>query len=178
MTRFKPTKKSANTYLIAGLTLAIVGLLILFVFNFDANFRSLALIFFLAIVLCLISAVLQKTPSIIPVILAGLGLVLLSFTYQTFGPEQKIVGTECPIIRECVRPVKGGGFPVQYVVDVPGISVRDVLGLEDEFRTWPFLADLCFYICLIELVRRFFQYLKGRGERQKEISERDTRSHY
>jgi hypothetical protein len=160
------TRYAVISSLLLGLSLATIGVLILLVFNFDARFLFLMVVFALSIVFGLIAAILWKTKPIIPILLAGLGLTILSFTYQPYGPESKIVGTECSIIRECVRPVRGGGFPVQYIVDNPGITARDVLGLEDEFRAWSFIANFSFYVCLIELARMVIGSFKLR-EKQK-----------
>jgi hypothetical protein len=157
------------SFLILGITLAIVGGLILFVFNFDANFRSLAVIFALSLALLSIAASQLQGNRIISVLLGGLALAVMSFTYQTAGPEVKIVGTECPVIRDCIQPVLGGGFPVQYVVDNPGVSVRNVLALEDEYRLWPLIADTCFYICVIGLIRMSIQK-RDRNQEYKDLN--------
>src|SRR3990170_3242550 len=62
------------------------------------------------------------------------------------------VGTECIPLEDCYRPVRGGGFPIQYVIDFPGITFPDVLGSEYDFRFWAFVLDFVFYMGLVQLV--------------------------
>lgn len=131
----------------------ISGLTYLLLFNYDASYLLLMAIFVISMAVNFGAALLVKANSAIPIVLAGLGLTILSFAYQSLGPEFNLSGTECRVIRECFDPVRGGGFPVQYVIDIPGITYWDVLGFEDEFRPLAFVADVCFYICLLTLFR-------------------------
>jgi hypothetical protein len=157
------TRRAAVSYFLIGLFLAITGLLILVFLNYFAPFIILMVIFVISIGMFLITAILLKTNPIIMVVLIASGLAILSFAYQPLGPEYRIVGTECRPILDCYRPVRGGGFPAQYVIDNPGITFWGELGFEDEFRVWPIVLDLCFYVCLVELIRRIIRYLSARG---------------
>jgi hypothetical protein len=159
------TRYVARASFLIGLFLAIAALMILVLFSYNVPFIFLMLVFLLSIAMFFTAAALRKTVPILMVVLIGLGLAVLSFAYQPLGPESKMVGTECRPIRDCFLPVRGGGFPVQYVIDNPGITFWGVLGFEDEFRLWPFLADTCFYICMTELIRRIIQFLRSRGVR-------------
>jgi hypothetical protein len=142
--------------------LAISGLLMLVLFTYAAPFLILMGVFVISISMCLIAAVLLKASSILTIFLAGLGLAILSFAYQPLGPENKTVGTECQPIEDCYRPVRGGGFPAQYVIDNPGITYWGRLGFEDEFRMWALIVDVCAYICGIQLVRWILQFRMAR----------------
>lgn len=143
-----------------GLLLAILGLWMLWWFNYDAPFLILMGIFVISISMWLAAAAWLKASEIVTVTLAGFGLAILSFAYQPIGPESRIVGTECQQFSDCYDPVRGGGFPVQYMIDAPGITHWGALGFEDEFRFWHFVADLCFYICLVLIVRWISGYFR------------------
>jgi hypothetical protein len=49
-----------------------------------------------------------------------------------------------------MKPRLNGGFPWAYLFDSPGISLEGRLSfVEDEFRTYRFLADLAAYMAVI-----------------------------
>ena len=97
------------------------------------------------------AAILFRINPVIAIVLAGIALALLSFTLQSLGPERDSFGTECIPIQDCIQPVLGAGFPIHYVIDIPGITYQSVLGFEDDFRLWPFITDTCFYVCVVSL---------------------------
>ncbi len=128
--------------------------------NYDAPYVFLIPAFVIAIGLELLAAILLKLNPLLTLGLAGLGLTFLSFFYQPLGPEVRLVGNVCDPISECLRPIRGGGFPIQYIIDRPLITFHDRLGYEDDFRGGAFIADLGFYVCLVSLIQRIIQYLK------------------
>jgi hypothetical protein len=152
-TNFVPRRVYISiSYCLIGIFLTVASLTILIRSSY--NFSILLLVFTLLFGLFVTIATLKRINPIVTIFLIGLGLALLSFAYQSFGPERRMFGTECQPIRDCFRPVLGGGFPVQYVIDVPGITYQNILSFEDDFRVWPFIADVCFYICLMSLIYR------------------------
>jgi hypothetical protein len=77
--------------------------------------------------------------------IGAIALTLLSSNKQQVGPELGIFGNSCgPGENEvCYEPILNGGFPVPYLFDNPGISVRGSLHFfEDEIRVLPFLIDV------------------------------------
>ncbi len=146
-------KKMATTLLLLGLALAIAGTISLFEFPFLWSM----VIFTTSIVLCFGASIMLKATTTILISLASVGLTVLSFAYQPLGPEYQMTGTECQRISECFSPVRGGGFPIQYVIDTPGITFWDDLGYEDEIRLLSFIVDFCFYNCMLSFLRWVFQ---------------------
>jgi len=141
-------------YCVIGVLLTLTSFVVLVRISSNLFISLLALTILLGIFS--IIAIMKGIDPIVAIFLVSLGLAFLSFGYQSFGPERKVFGTECQPIRDCFRPVLGGGFPVQYIIDVPGISVQNSLSLEDDFRIWSFIADVCFYICIMSLIYRVF----------------------
>lgn len=82
-----------------------------------------------------------------------LGSLLLagaSAAIQRHGPDHAVF---CALGKSqegfdiyCPRPVLNAGWPAPYLFDRAGISVEDSIGVpEDDFRFWPFAANLAFY---------------------------------
>lgn len=80
-------------------------------------------------------------------LLLSLIFTVLSGFYQR--PSNEIVqwGTECDIEHwfHCFHPNLSGGFPFAFIFDTPTTSVHNSLGLEDDFRWYPFIIDMCLY---------------------------------
>jgi hypothetical protein len=63
----------------------------------------------------------------------------------------------------CPKPVLNGGWPAPFAFDRPGISVEGNVSFpEDDFRPWPFAADIAFYYLLLLGLHRVLR-LFGRG---------------
>ena len=94
-------------------------------------------------------------------ILAGVS----AFIYQRTGPAISVYGTECgkPPNHLCYGPVLGAGFPLQYVVDVPTISIPQTLNLEDNLRGPPLAIDILAYSLVILGSYKLVQSLRSRG---------------
>ena len=108
-----------------------------------------------------------------PSVLAGGGAILLaagSAALQRHGPDQAIF---CALGRSvdgydiyCPRPVLNAGWPAPYLFDRPGISVEEKIGVpEDDFRAWPFVADVAFYWLALAALRRIMRALRVVGSR-------------
>jgi hypothetical protein len=55
----------------------------------------------------------------------------------------------------CPELKLSGGWPAPFLFDRPGISVEGKLSfIEDDFRFWPFLASVSFYLVLLLMLRR------------------------
>ena len=94
-----------------------------------------------------------KPSRLIIIILLSFTFTLLSFGYQRFGPEVGYLGADCK--PECEIQKLNAGWPLPYVFDSMGVSVINVLHLEDEFRLTPFVIDVAFYfgvLCLVAIV--------------------------
>ncbi len=147
----------ANQLLTVGLTLAVVGVLSLKWMGFTSLFPVMV-IFVIAIFMFIRAArVLSINPNI-TLALTALGLACVSFAYQPLGPELGQYGTECVPIEDCHRALRGGGLPMQYVIDIPGITVQGRLGIEDEFRVLSFTLDAIFYFILAQIAHRLNLY--------------------
>jgi hypothetical protein len=86
--------------------------------------------------------------------LAALLLAGASAALQRHGPDQAIF---CALGKSkdgfdiyCPKPVLNAGWPAPYLFDRPGISVENKISiLEDDFRFWPFTANVSFYWLLL-----------------------------
>lgn len=81
------------------------------------------------------------------IILLSITFTLLSFGYQRFGPEVGYLGADCK--PDCEILKLNAGWPVPYVFDSMGVSVINLLHLEDEFRLPPFIIDIVFYAAVL-----------------------------
>lgn len=85
--------------------------------------------------------------------LAALTLTIASaFVAQRDDIEVGIYGNTGTLY-ENVRPRAVGGWPAPFIADSTATSVRFKLGLEDEIRYGPFLADLAFWYLALTFVR-------------------------
>ena len=105
----------------------------------------------------------KNKPSWIIIILSlSISFTLLSFSYQRFGPEVGYLGADCR--PDCEVLILNAGWPLPFVFDSMGVSVINVLHLEDEFRPIPFILDISFYalisIIIFVSVERF-RIIKG-----------------
>ena len=66
---------------------------------------------------------------------------------------------------ENVRPRLVGGWPAPFLADDTGTSVVSKLGLEDDFRPGPFVADLAFWFVLLGLARLGVTRIGSRSRR-------------
>ena len=77
----------------------------------------------------------------------------LSAQVQRFGPDHGIycdIGKINGIDVYCPKPKLNGGWPAPFLFDKPGISVEGKLAvIEDDFRAWPFVADIAFYLLIL-----------------------------
>lgn len=82
-------------------------------------------------------------------------LTLLSGLYQRPGNEIVQWGTECApeFWFQCFHPAISGGFPFAFIFDSSATSVQNSLGLEDNFRWYPFIINMWFYFIAL-----FFSY--------------------
>jgi hypothetical protein len=136
-----------------GLVLAVGGVISLKWMGVTSLFPVMA-IFAIAIFMFIQAArVLQVDPNITLALIA-LALACVSSAYQPLGPEIGLYGTECVPIEDCSRALRGGGLPLQYAIDIPGITTQGRLGIEDEFRALPFALDILFYFVLVQIVHR------------------------
>ena len=145
----------AISLLVIGFLLAMAGVRLAY---YDGPLFPAMAVFVASIILFIMATLLLKINLNIMVALIGLCITCLSFAYQPLGPEIRQHGTECMPIEDCFSPVRGGGFPIQYVIDSPGISVPDSLGSEDEFRLWALVLDTIFYFGLWQIVYRINMY--------------------
>src|SRR5688572_16412083 len=140
-----------------GLVLAVGGVISLKWMGFTSLFPVMV-IFVIAIFMLIQAArVLQVDPNITLALIAP-ALACVSSAYQPLGPEIGQYGTECVPIEDCFRPLRGGGLPLQYAIDIPGITTQGRLGIEDEFRVLPFALDVIFYFVLVQIAHRLNLY--------------------
>ena len=147
----------ANQILTVGLVLAVGGVLSLKWMGFTSLFPVMAIFASALFMFIQAARVLRADPNII-LALTALALACVSFAYQPLGPEIGQYGTECVPIEDCYRPLRGGGLPLQYAIDIPGITIQGRLGIEDEFRVLPFALDVIFYFVLAQIAHRLNLY--------------------
>lgn len=97
--------------------------------------------------------------SAVPPLLA-VTLALGSCAVQRHGPDQAVycaLGTSADGYDiYCPKPVLNGGWPAPFAFDRPAVSVEDRIGFpEDDFRLWPFVADVAFYLLVTLGLRGF-----------------------
>ena len=93
-------------------------------------------------------------------------LALGSGSLQRRGPDQGVycaIGKVNGVDVYCPKPKLNGGWPAPYLFDREGVSVEWQLGFfEDDFRTWPFVADVSFYLLLLVIVESATRRLRNR----------------
>ena len=93
-------------------------------------------------------------------------LALGSSSLQRRGPDQGVycaIGKVNGVDVYCPKPKLNGGWPAPYLFDREGVSVEWQLGFfEDDFRTWPFVADVSFYLLLFLIVEYATRRLRNR----------------
>ncbi len=89
---------------------------------------------------------------------------LSALIYQRTGPAIGVYGNLCgePPNHLCYGPVLGAGFPLQYIVDVPTISVPGMLSLEDDIRGVSLAVDILFYCVALLTGRKLLQIIRSR----------------
>ena len=149
--------------LVAG-QLSIVGLILTLIGTVSLTWLvplfPVMMIFGVAIVIFIQAARVRRVNSHVIIVSIALGLTCVSFASQPAGPEIGGYGTECVPIEDCFRPLRGAGFPLQYMTDIPGITAQDRLGVEDEFRPWAFFVDVMFYLAIGEAIHQVYRYFK------------------
>ena len=141
--------------IVIGLFLALAGAW--FMYAYEESLFPATAIFVSSIILFIMATLVLKINPNIWIVLIGLCMTVLSFAYQPLGPEIRQHGTECIPLEDCFAPVRGGGFPLQFIVDNPGVSIPDNLGIEDEFRLWAFASDIIFYYILGRLLYKLIE---------------------
>lgn len=102
----------------------------------------------------------------------GIRILLMGFAfagissviYQRIGPEIGVYGNHCgePPNQLCYGPLLGAGFPLQYIVDQPTISVTGRLGPEDYLRGSSLVFDTLAYCLAIFGIYRLIQIIRLR----------------
>ena len=99
-------------------------------------------------------------------LLAASVLALGSSYLQRRGPDQGVycaIGKVNGVDVFCPKPKLNGGWPAPYLFDREGVSVEWRLGFfEDDFRSWPFVADISFYLLLLLSAEKVNRALRKR----------------
>jgi hypothetical protein len=86
-------------------------------------------------------------------LVTALVLALGSSSAQQRGPDQGVycaIGKVNGVDVYCPKPKLNGGWPAPYLFDREGVSVEWHLGFfEDDFRPWPYVADVSFYVLVL-----------------------------
>jgi hypothetical protein len=85
----------------------------------------------------------------------AIGLALLSAYVERVGPELVEYGNMCgpETSAPCYQPVLKGGFPIAYLFDAPGVSVKRQLSFgEDNFSGTGLMLNIGIYFCFVLLV--------------------------
>jgi hypothetical protein len=119
-----------------------------------------------------------KTKPLWIALVLGIGLASASFSFQRTGPSIGIYGTECKDQPHghCYGPLLGAGFPLQYVLDVPGVSVVGQLGYEDGFFLYSYFLDAAFFAILVFACIRLGGFILGRRRRKEAVSAASDRN--
>jgi hypothetical protein len=80
-------------------------------------------------------------------------LTTASLTFQQRSTEVALYGGEGDLA-ENLRPRPVAGWPAPFVADSPATSVLFQIGVEDDFRGGPFVADLAFWYLFVAILAR------------------------
>lgn len=119
------------------------------------------------VILATMAAYLKAT-RILVITAVGFALTFASYFYQQMGPQIGSYGTECVPIEDCFQPLLGAGYPVQYMLDTPGITAEGSLGFEDKFRILAFAMDAVFYIAMTYPSSTLIRYCRARRKKSSE----------
>jgi hypothetical protein len=91
-----------------------------------------------------------------PALMLSMTLTGLSVYIERTGPELAQYGNLCGPGNDapCNEPVLKGGFPVAYLVDMPGVSVERKLGFEDRLSITALILDIAIHAAMIFFVLR------------------------
>jgi len=129
-------------------------------------FEAVAILVVSLAILATMAAYLRAKPALIITALS-LGLTFASFFYQQMGPEVGKYGTECVPIENCFGPLLGAGYPLQYMVNTPGITDPTSLDAEDKFRLVPLALDTLFYFAIAYSSYTLIRHYRARGKSQE-----------
>lgn len=120
------------------------------------------------VILASMGAYLKAKPALI-ITAVGLGLTFASYFYQQMGPQIGKYGTECVPIEDCLGPLLGAGYPLQYVVNTPGITDPTSLGIEDKLRLGAFALDALFYLAITYPSYTLIRYYRARRKSPESV---------
>lgn len=80
-------------------------------------------------------------------------MTLLSLLVQDSDVEVASYGSEGNVA-DYLYPRPVAGWPAPFLADNPGTSVILQLGVEDNFRLWPFVADVGFWCWVVFLASK------------------------
>ncbi len=73
--------------------------------------------------------------------------------------ERAMYGTEGPVEQNWL-PREVAGWPAPFIADDPSTSVIHQIGVEDDFRTGPFVATWSFWVLVVAAVSRIWRWLR------------------
>ncbi len=90
----------------------------------------------------------------------AVGLTVGSLGVQRSGPESIVVAQVCGAAGDepCFESLRNGGFPFGFLFDRPTVATPYKLGLEDEIRPLPMLADIACFWALLAVAWSFGQF--------------------
>jgi hypothetical protein len=97
---------------------------------------------------------------LVKLFLFSLILTLGSCQYQRPSKEIPNIYFDCNI-PHCTIRVLSGGFPLPYIFDIPSISIRNSLSIEDDWYLKPFLGDFSFFFLLLIMIRFISKIIKN-----------------
>jgi len=90
------------------------------------------------------------------ILLLALVFTIVTIIYKKNGPFMGVYGNLCGPGNTgelCIKPILQAGWPLPYLLDYPGVSVRGRLSiLEDDFYFGFFTLDVFFFACCINMI--------------------------
>ena len=129
--------------------------IILLIFSTNDQFIRIHQVLTIASFAVLVAMLLKFRVAVVWVIVTlAVFLTGCSFLLQRMGPSIGVYGTECPDQPGglCMGHLLGAGFPIQYMLDQPGVSIVGEISFGDQLMLHLFLADVAIYFFVLYLV--------------------------
>ena len=93
-------------------------------------------------------------------VLLALAITVATGWITRLTDERAMYGTEGPVEQNWL-PREVAGWPAPFIADDPGTSVIHQIGVEDDFRTGPFVATWSFWLLVMLAIGRIWRRVRS-----------------